>query len=216
MATDMAPGAALPSLAALAERFDAAIATVQRAVTILRAEGFVYTRQGAGTFVRDRTTFVVGGDAYFDPRTSDYTYDVLDVRRATPTRDAAELLGLPKDAKAVLRHRLMRHAGEPVELSWSYYPLEIAAGTDLESPHRIRGGAPRVLAEVGFPEMEVVDRLSARLATSEELTGLDLPPDVPVLRTLRVIYSTEDRPVEASVLVQGAHLYELTFRHPVH
>jgi GntR family transcriptional regulator len=33
-----------------------------------------------------------------------------------------------------------------------------------------------------------------------------------VIRQLRVIYSDGDRPVEASVLVKGAHLYELLYR----
>jgi GntR family transcriptional regulator len=33
-----------------------------------------------------------------------------------------------------------------------------------------------------------------------------------VIRQLRVVLSDDDRPVEASVLVKGAHLYELQFR----
>ena len=34
----------------------------------------------------------------------------------------------------------------------------------------------------------------------------------PVIRQLRVIYSDNERPVEASVLIKGGHLYELLYR----
>jgi GntR family transcriptional regulator len=111
----------------------------------------------------------------------------------------------------VIRRRLMRHKGEPVELDMSYYPSEIAAGTELADPGRIRGGAPRALAELGYPERYFTDRVSVRMPTTEEIGLLDLP-NVPVIRQFRVIYSDDDRPVEASVLIKGGHLYELLYR----
>jgi len=36
-----------------------------------------------------------------------------------------------------------------------------------------------------------------------------------VIRQLRVVYSDDERPVEASVLIKGAHLYELLYRQTV-
>ncbi|MET8140411.1 hypothetical protein ABZU32_08900 [Sphaerisporangium sp. NPDC005288] len=38
---------------------------------------------------------------------------------------------------------------EPVEVSWSYYPHSLVAGTALSRCGRIRGGAPAVLADLG-------------------------------------------------------------------
>ncbi|MFF7753705.1 hypothetical protein ACFZCP_31750 [Streptomyces sp. NPDC007971] len=49
-------------------------------------------------------------------------------------------------------------------------------------------------------------RLKARFDAS-----LSLPSDPPVLRTLRVVYSDDDRPVEATVMVKAGHLYELQY-----
>ena len=49
------------------------------------------------------------------------------------------------------------------------------------------------------------------MPTTEEVEILDLP-NVPVIRQFRVIYSDSERPVEASVLVKGGHLYELLYR----
>ena len=54
------PGERLPSFGELAERFKLAPMTVQKAIGILRDEGLVVTRQGKGTFVRQRTERAVG------------------------------------------------------------------------------------------------------------------------------------------------------------
>lgn len=34
---------------------------------------------------------------------------------------------------------------------------------------------------------------------------------MPVLRTLRVVHSDDDRPVEVTVMVKAGHLYELQY-----
>jgi GntR family transcriptional regulator len=210
MAGDLAPGDQLPSTTQLVDRYGAANPTIQKVTTALREEGYLHSRPGAGVYVRDRRPFVVDIAAYFEPMPNGYAYQLLDVAETRPPADAAQALGLGEDGTAILRHRLLLHDGEPVEISWSYYPLELAAGTPLARRLRIRGGAPRVLADQGWPQQRLTDRISARQPTTAELETLDLPSDVPVIRQLRTIYSGE-RPVEASVLVKGAHLYELQY-----
>jgi DNA-binding transcriptional regulator YhcF (GntR family) len=54
------PGDQLPSIKDLAQQFDVAPMTVQKAVGVLRDEGLVVTRQGKGSFVRQRTERAVG------------------------------------------------------------------------------------------------------------------------------------------------------------
>ncbi|MFD2350298.1 UTRA domain-containing protein [Nonomuraea ferruginea] len=101
---------------------------------------------------------------------------------------------------------------EPVELSWSYYPARIAQGTPLDKKRRIIGGAPQALSDLGYPQRDFVDRLSTRPPTSEEIEGLELPEEVPVIRQFRVIYSDNAVPVEVSIIVKGGHLYELKYK----
>ena len=100
-------------------------------------------------------------------------------------------------------------------MSSSYYPAEIATNSKLAEPGKIRGGAPQELANLGFPQRAFVDRISARSPTVEEAETLDLPTGTPVIRQLRVIYSDNNRPDEASVLIKGAHRYELLYRQAV-
>jgi DNA-binding GntR family transcriptional regulator len=46
------PGARLPSERALADEFDVSRATIVSALHLLRAEGLIKTRRGAGSWVR--------------------------------------------------------------------------------------------------------------------------------------------------------------------
>ncbi|MGH3924701.1 MAG: UTRA domain-containing protein, partial [Pseudonocardiaceae bacterium] len=144
-----------------------------------------------------------------------YSYRMLDVAETRPPADVAQALDLGDDDVAILRHRLLLHDGDPVELSWSYYPATIAAGSPLTGRAKIPGGAPQALATLGYPQREFTDRLSTRLPTTEELETLGLPDGVPVIRQFRVIYSDNERPVEASVLIKGGHLYELLYRETI-
>jgi GntR family transcriptional regulator len=211
MAGDYPPGAQLPSTPQLVERFGVANPTIQKALRALKEEGFLFSRPGKGVYVRDKQPFIVEVGSYFAPSPGGYSYELLDVAEVTPPNEVAMALQLGEDRQTVLRRRILRHDGEPVELDWSFYPLEIVGASALTQPGRIRGGAPKVLEELGYPEREFVDRVSTRMPTPEEIELLDLP-DVPVIRQLRIVYSDDQRPVTASVFIKGGHLYELLYR----
>lgn len=212
MAGILKPGEKLPSTAQLAEQHGAAPATIQNAVKILKEEGFVRSRAGSGVFVRDELPFAMDAAAYFDPASRDVTFKVIAVAEVDAPADVADALGEPR---AVCRQRLMLRREVPTELSWSYYPLSLAAGTPLAGRGRIRGGAPAVLAELGYPEREWVDEISTRPPTKEEAEQLDVPDGMPVLRQFRTVYSDDAKPVEVSVLIKPGHLYKLRYRQSV-
>ncbi|MEO3775677.1 GntR family transcriptional regulator [Micromonospora sp. B11E3] len=215
MAGDLPPGSQLPSIPTLVTQYAAATATVQRALATLKAEGAVYSEVGRGVYVRDRKPLVVEAVAYLPPTPGRYAYQLLDVAEVVPPAEVALGLGLADGESAVLRHRLLLFDGEPVELSWSYYPSAIARGTELAERKKIGGGAGRVLAELGHPQRELLDRVSARMPTTDEIEALGLPPYVPVMRQVRVIRSSDGRPVEVSILVKGSHLHELRYHQPI-
>ncbi|MFB4300336.1 GntR family transcriptional regulator [Actinomadura sp. NTSP31] len=214
MAGDLTPGTQLPSTAHLVTEFGVSNTTVQKALAVLKAEGYLTSRQGKGVYVRDRQPFRVEVGAYFPPAPGGYSYELLEVGEVPAPNEVAGALGIDAGDRVLLRRRLLRHGGRPVEVEWSYYPFELASGTELARSQRIPGGAPRVLADLGYELQHLADAVSSRMPTSEEIELLALP-DVPVIRQFRVAYSHGDRPVEVSVLVKGSHLYELVYRLPV-
>ncbi|MGY3682275.1 DNA-binding GntR family transcriptional regulator [Streptomyces sp. TE33382] len=120
-------------------------------------------------------------------------------------------LRLAPHGTAILRHQLLSIDGEPAELVSSYYPLDVARGTAITERRKIAGGTPTLLAELGHPPRLSVDRVSARIPTQEQYRALRLPGGLPVLRTLRVVYSDDERPIEATVMVKAGHLYEVQY-----
>ncbi|MBO7940851.1 GntR family transcriptional regulator [Streptomyces antibioticus] len=226
MSGDLAPGAPLPSTAQLKARFEAANATIQKALQVLKDERLVVGRAGASVTVRDHRQRTVRPAAYLAPSAPGEPYrwlaeaaklgaraqsTLLDVREVRPSADVAAALRLAEDETAVLRHQILSVDGEPVELVKSYYPTAVARGTAVAEKRKIRGGTPALLAELGFPPRLSTDRVSARVPTQEQYQALRLPTDLPVLRTLRVVYSDDDRPIEATVMVKAGHLYELQY-----
>ncbi|PRX49697.1 GntR family transcriptional regulator [Nonomuraea fuscirosea] len=211
MAGRLSPGAQLPSTQQLVSQYTTANATVQRALSLLKDEGFLEGRPGKGVFVRAKQLAVVEVSSYFAPSPRGYSYELLSVDEVVPPPDVAQALGLDDGDKAVLRHRLLLHDGDPVELSWSYYPSTLVRGTPLAGSKKIKGGAPQVLTDLGYPQREFTDLLSSRPPTVEEAEGLELPEGVPVMRQFRVVYAENKRPVEVSVLVKGGHLYTLQY-----
>jgi GntR family transcriptional regulator len=215
MRGELSPGTQLPSTAQLVERYGAANATIQHALKALKGEGFLDSRVGKGVYVRDWRPFVIDASAYITPEPGRFRYELLDVDDVVPPADIVDGLQLSPGATAIIRTRILLHDDQPVELSASYYPAEIAANSSLAKAAKIRGGAPQALVALGFTQRTFVDRISARPPTVEEAEALDLPEGTPVIRQLRVIYSDNERPVEASVLIKGAHLYELLYRQTI-
>jgi GntR family transcriptional regulator len=226
---------ALPGVNILAEWFDTTANTIQHALAILKEEGLIRAEKGKGTQIIAEPRVLVLADP--DPQLNVYRYDTLAVdvlQTAVPKRerqermdkrdpetvptDVARLLGLGPDGEAVRRFRVMRvrATDEPVEVDRSYYPVEIAAGTRIAQPGSITGGVQRILNEMGLPVVDYEDRVSTRVPTTQELELLHLPPFVSVLQTLRVVWSHDRKPIEATVMVKGGHRFELLYRRSTH
>jgi GntR family transcriptional regulator len=210
----------------LKARFEASNATVQKALQLLKDERLVVGRAGAAVTVREHRQRTMRPASYMSPAGPGEPYrwltevekqgararsKLLEVAEVLPPTDVAEALNLPEGGSAVLRHQLLLMDDEPAELVKSYYPLEIARGTAITERRRITGGTPALLADLGHPPRLSVDRVSARVPTQEQYRALRLPSDLPVLRTLRVVYSDDERPIEATVMVKAGHLYELQY-----
>jgi GntR family transcriptional regulator len=225
---DMAPGSRLPSVRVLMETHGVVNQTVQRALQVLKDEGLITGKAGAGVFVRGTTQQVIEPASYVQPASDGAAYswiteaakrqqrgrsEILDVEEVEPPVQVAEALGLESGGTALMRYQLLLLDDEPAELVHAYYPVEIARGTALMHRRRIRGGTPTLLGDLGYTPKGKMDRVSARPPTSEEVTRLQLPEDASVLRTFRIVYTENHRPLEVSVLVKAGHLYELLYRH---
>jgi DNA-binding GntR family transcriptional regulator len=127
---------------------------------------------------------------------------------AAPSAVAAALR-LEPDARVVLRQRVMLLDGHPVELTDSYYPADIAAGTPLAYRAKIPGGSVTLLAKRGYTPDRVVDDITARPPTPEEQHALSISERDPVIVLTRVTSAADGTPFEYAVMTMtaaGRHL----------
>ena len=105
--------------------------------------------------------------------------------------------------------------GEPTQLSVSYEPLAVTQGTPIEWPEEgeINGVVARMDA-IGIRVDEVVERVSLRSATAEEVEALNLPART-FVHTIERTYKAGGAPVETADIVLPGGRYELVYRLPI-
>ncbi|MER6499522.1 UTRA domain-containing protein [Streptomyces sp. NPDC001455] len=128
-----------------------------------------------------------------------------------PPEAVAQLLGTPAGRHVIARRRIMYLDDEPCELTDTYCPLDIAAGTALAGTAKIRGGAVRLLADLGYVGVRVREDVTARLATGREREELRLTAGEPVLQLTRLTLDGADRPLQVDVMAMPPRRQKLRY-----
>lgn len=223
---DVPPGGKLPSSRDLTEMFGAASQTIRNAVITIEKEGLAYSRQGLGVIAREHPQRTMEPAKYKNPPTDGGKYqwiteaekkgsagksELLTVEEAVPPAAVRAAFGLEAEGTALLRQQVLFLDDKPCELVDVWIPIDLARDTVMMQHRRVKGGAGRILAEAGFPPLRCVDKVSARWPTPEQAKALKLPTKLPVLRTFRVTYSSNDRPIQVEIMAKAGHLYELQY-----
>ncbi|MGT2527911.1 GntR family transcriptional regulator [Streptomyces nojiriensis] len=136
---------------------------------------------------------------------------ILHAGEVSASAEVARMLGLADEATVVVRRRLIELDGESTELTDTYYPADIAAGTPLAGTAKIRGGAVTLLAGLGHIGVRVVENVTARMPSADEREQLRLGPAEPVLQLSRATYDSADRAIQADVMVMPAGRRQLQY-----
>ncbi|MFI0453405.1 GntR family transcriptional regulator [Actinomadura sp. 6N118] len=140
------------------------------------------------------------------------TQQIREVVTETPPSEVASALELSEGAPAVVRRRAMLLDGQPVELTDSWYPADIATGTALAESGKIKGGAVTLLANLGYAVHEAREEIEVRGAMPHEAAELMMPTDAPVIVLRRTCLTTAGKPFEASVMVMVPEGRRLRYR----
>lgn len=211
---DLAPGDPLPSHRVMADEHGVSEITIRQAVDLLRAEGLVDSRRGAGTFVRSRPPmrrmtmdrYQVGTLA--DPQTS-FTRDQgiswsqyrLDKRFEWIEADGrlAELFGVLARTRVLERRFVFYAAGAPSQMSRSCVLAGDVEGTPVADPDSEPWpeGTVGQMRSLGIEIDSVVEETAVRMPTPEEIELLGIGSGVPVFAITRRM-SSEGRVVEVA------------------
>jgi GntR family transcriptional regulator len=170
---ELTEGAKLPSVIEIAQGWDVASATAAKALSQLRAEGYVRSTN-QGTFVSIAHRQTTGPDRLVMFRAtgngfrSGESVEVVSSELAAASSDAARALGVPEGSPVVCRRRVYRDDLGVVTVSTSWLPGELAEA------------APELLSTDPLPKMTfglIEDRTGRRVVSRRDVVALRPAPN---------------------------------------
>ncbi|GGZ19114.1 GntR family transcriptional regulator [Streptomyces poonensis] len=211
----------LPSGRDLAEQWGVSRATVVKAYDVLRGDGLVVARQGAGfTVAETPLARPAGGRRAGSARVAGGApYRRLGVpSRTAPPPRIAEALGLGASEEALRRARLvLLDDGSPHSLVTAWFPPSVAdAAPRLSSKGPISEGTTHyVRRETGRFPVEGTDITTVRLADASEAQLLEVEQPAAVAVVLHVAFDQEHRPLVCEEGVTPSHVFEQADNYPM-
>ncbi|MFB6809833.1 GntR family transcriptional regulator [Streptomyces sp. NPDC056387] len=224
-------GDRLPSRAQIAEECGVGENVVRRAQELLISQGVLEGRAGSGTYVAEprRRVRVVRSSAREQPGGSPFRADMqalgkqgdwesrTDAKVPAPAEIAARL-GIAEGDLCVRTIYEFLADGRPVQLSTSWEPYELTAGTLVVlpegGPHAGVGVVNR-MAAIGITVSHAVEQPEPRQATVDEASLLGIQKAALVTHIRRTYYTDQGQPVETADIVIPAALCEIVYEVPV-
>lgn len=201
MVRDMSPGDQLPGEAALQTDFEVSRATIQQAMRLLEAEGWIKREQGRGTFylgqpirqMEQETSELLQTLA---ERTQAIQVDIRHSGVQLPPRKVAEHLGIPYDQQVTYFERLGSVDDKPLLYIYTYLPMEYGAQllNDPQAPTQL-SLALQLERKFNVEIAEVRQTLSAALADPSFASALKVDVGAPVLEGERTYFCRDQKPL---------------------
>jgi GntR family transcriptional regulator len=219
-------GERLPGEDALAKEYGVGVVTIQRAVALLKNDGYLAGRRGSGVYVQDlqplrrhgtprRTDDLWATGARIWP-TNDAQTPTIDQVTVTETEappHIAGVLGLGAGDTALVRSCRFLIDGRPVKLVRTYLPSELASASAVARVDSTPGDLQSMLAELGLPLAHIREEVRGRAPSSDDASRLAIPVGRFVLDTYRVAFDVERRAVgiEQTTMDSTSYVVEYAF-----
>ncbi|MFJ4931638.1 GntR family transcriptional regulator [Streptomyces sp. NPDC088736] len=218
-----APGDRLPGESTLAEQYDVAPLTARQALKVLRVEGLVETKKGAGARVVSfhpirrrgiqrlaRDQWAAGKSIWSADEERPVTIDVR-VETVPAPAHIARMLELSEGDAVCSRSRRFVLDERSVMLANSYLPLELVDGTAITRVDTGEGGIYARLSEIGHSPVHFREEIRCRFPSSTEAQQLELPTERPVIKLFRTAYDADGRVVEVNEMTMDSASYVLEY-----
>lgn len=216
-ASEFPPGKKLPSTRMLANHYAISEQAIARVVALLKADGLVEGRQGAGVFVRRWEPLVYRPQSEFKrlpPNVDVFTSllsgedrdgsQTITVTTEQPDEAVRARLQLADGELVAVRRRTSFVDGEPYGTDDSFVALRLVEGSEWMSPGSVERGTNAVLAEVGHELVKALDEIYVRMPKPAETERLALSPGTPVAELISTTHDAEGKPIQVTVcLLRG-------------
>ncbi|WPW29495.1 GntR family transcriptional regulator [Streptomyces atratus] len=225
------PGDRLPSRTQIGQECGVGENVVRRAQELLISQGMLEGRAGSGTYVAEprQRVRIVRSSAREQPEGSPFHADMkavgrqgdwesrTDAKIPAPPEIAARL-GISEGDLCVRTTYEFLADGRPVQLSASWEPYDLTAGTLVVLPEggpHAGAGVVNRMAAIGITVSHAVEQPEPRQATTEEASLLGTQKGSLVTHIRRTYYSDQGHPVETADIVIPASLCEIVYEIPI-
>ncbi|MGW2706900.1 GntR family transcriptional regulator [Streptomyces sp. NPDC001340] len=222
---DYGPGDRLPGENALATQYEVASLTARRALMILRTEGLIETKKGAGARVisfrpiRRRGIQRLARGQWGSGQTvwsaDDHRAPDVDqitvMEDVTPPRHISDVLELASGDKVCVRSRRYVMDGRPVMVAESYLPQALVTGSPITQADTGPGGIYARLADLGRAPAHFREEIRVRMPSAEEAARLAIPADRTVIKLARTAFDSDGRAVEINEMTMDSAAYVLDY-----
>lgn len=219
------PGSKVPGENELMSTYGVEQPTARRALDVLKNEGLIVARRGAGTFVREFRLYRRRSPARLaesgwgtghsiwqsDDAKRQTGVDNIEITTVEAPEHVANVLGLADGGRALVRRRRYLVDDVPVQFATSYYPEDLVTGTRISETDSGPGGVYARLAELGHQPVNFREELRARMPRDSETKLLELAQGTPVIVVARTAYTAEGQAVEVNEMVLDASAYILEY-----
>jgi GntR family transcriptional regulator len=219
------PGAQLPTERVLVDTWRVSSKTIRAALDRLRSEGYIVSRQGVGSFVREPARLRLMSSDLVEQGGWIAACERLGLTAAVQTtvmtgpasQHIADELGIAAGDEVVVRARRMGVVTDPPEppmhLSTSYIPLSVVGRAPaLQQVDTGPGGMLARLQEAGYGPLHFDEVVRASMPDPDEASALELAPGTPVLAIRQYTYSSDDEVLDYKELVIAGDREEYAYR----
>jgi GntR family transcriptional regulator len=226
-AGNLPPGSKVPGENELMATYGVEQPTARRALDVLKNEGLIVARRGAGTFVREFRLYRRRSPARLaesgwgtgrsiwqsDDAERQTSVDSIEIATVDAPDHVAGVLGLANGDKTLIRRRRYLVDDAPVQLATSYYPERLVRGSAVAEAATGTGGVYARLAELGHRPVNFREELRVRMPRDSEAKLLELAQGTPVILVARTAFTAEGRAVEVNemTLDSGSYILEYDF-----
>jgi GntR family transcriptional regulator len=188
-------GHPLPAQQQLAAEFGVSVMTLRQALQLLADDGLIEARHGAGTYVRSRYAYDLGGLRSFAADLGDQdaaiTTDVLSAGPVEPPADVAARLGASGEVLRLRRLRLS--GGRPLIVQTSYLSADLTAVIGLDDLGQ--RGLYTILTDQGLAVTRADETITATALGPQDARDLGRPASSPALLSHRISFTASGSPV---------------------
>ncbi|MFG1949690.1 GntR family transcriptional regulator [Micromonospora sp. NPDC048830] len=239
---ELKPGASLPTLAEMADRWSCSVGSARAAVALLKAQGLISSGRGRAPVVRVPPRKVIRSserhqvekDLAARPQAERATVGEAETNhnmqiseqkfrsRYDQIEAGPNLAALfriePTDPVLRRRYDSTDSADLLLSSSVSYMPIALISSNPAlldEANEPWPGGTQHQLSTVGVEIMTMIDEVTARMPTTVEAQLWGLPDGVPLILCRRISLDANERVVEVSDAEYPADRTELRFVTPL-